>query len=205
MLRKLAEDAKAAARAARAAKRRKPTLEELERLRAGICRDCDRPVEGRRGVAARCAEHKRADRNRRTKEHATKSGYASKKKYEAAHREELRQKHLEYIRRPAVRARMLEQKREWRRRNRDKVRAQKRRAALRHGWRGKAGPAARLRAYRERVKAGLHKPKPTKRNKNGERLCLYPWCRAVLTGRPKLCPKHKEIGMPTKVQQDVAA
>ena len=31
-----------------------------ERRKAGVCQDCPRPVEGRKGTALRCREHKRA-------------------------------------------------------------------------------------------------------------------------------------------------
>src|SRR5690606_17164809 len=79
-------------------------------------------------------------------------------------------------------------KRAWRKLNREKVRAQKERAALRNF----RDPAPDVRRWREEVKAGLRKPKPARRNKLGQRLCVTPYCRSVMTGRAKKCQKCKD-------------
>lgn len=88
-----------------------------ERREAGICQDCDQPVEGRKRSALRCAKHKAERRNFYTttyRERHPNKWRAYSRRYARAHRQAMR-----------------EYKRCWRKLNREKVRAQKRRAALR--------------------------------------------------------------------------
>lgn len=136
-------------------KRRKAAKDPLRH--AGICADCKAaPVDGKVGWALTCgpcrAERKRAS-SRRT-----------------------------YQNDEAKRIARNEYKREWRRKNRAKVRMQKRRAALR----GKT--AETQRRIRERIARGEHVRTRTRWNEHGERLCLRDGCPAVLTGHCKLCP-----------------
>lgn len=88
----------------------------------GICQDCPCPVYGTIGRALRCAEHARAaarDSSRASAERHIVKRRASARRY--------------YRKDKARRERRNEYKRAWRKLNREKVRLQKRRAALRQG------------------------------------------------------------------------
>lgn len=136
----------------------------------GICIDCkDAPVYGKVGWAETC-EDCRDERNRES----------AKRSYQND---------------PEKRRARNDYKREWRRKNRAKVKMQKRRSALR------GRTAERMRAYRERVESGEHVPTTTRRNEAGERLCLREPCEVVLTGRAKLCDNCR-AGRPVQVQQE---
>lgn len=108
------------------------------RKRAGICRDCSAPVEGSVGKALRCARHKQDARDmqiRRSNDN---------------HREERARSARKSLRAdPARREKKAEYKRAWRKANRDKVRAQKRRAALRQPDRVRDYMKEYREAYRE--------------------------------------------------------
>ena len=90
-----------------------------ERRERGICRDCTAPVDGRVGSALRCKEHKRA------------ANLASRRRHGERNAETIRAAQRARLKDPEVRERALEYKRAWRRANREKVRAQKRRYMLR--------------------------------------------------------------------------
>jgi hypothetical protein len=78
------------------------TAEERERIarKTGICMDCPRPVEGKRGWALRCAEHKRTARRTRESE------------WRAAHPERVREKERNYRSKPGVREHINARERE---------------------------------------------------------------------------------------------
>ena len=127
---------------------------------AGVCMDCKaRPVYGKVGWAETCE----ACRDKRKCE-------ASKRSYQND---------------PAKRQARNEYKRQWRKKNRAKVKMQKRRSALR------GRTAERMRRYRERVAMGEHNPRRSRWTEDGERLCLRRGCPHVLTGRAKLCDAHR--------------
>jgi hypothetical protein len=156
------------------------------RRRAGICRDCPRPVEGTVGKALRCGPHKLEARRESSR------GWVARNP----------ERHREIARRyyqtdPEARERRNAYKREWRLANRDKTRAQKRRAALRRG--GETAPG--ILRWREEVAAGLRVPERAPRNARGERLCLTPDCQTVLTGRAKKCEPCKSGYLPVEVQR----
>jgi hypothetical protein len=94
------------------------TCEWCERQKRGICRDCPKPVYGKRA--------------RRCRECAHKANRASEQRWFAEHRDEELAKYREYYNRPEVRTARNEYKRQWRKANPDKVRAQKKRYVARH-------------------------------------------------------------------------
>lgn len=96
------------------------TCWKCERRRAGVCRDCPRPVEGRIGSAVRCAGCKARARDEQVRAYAVRS-----------HDVVLQNARRRYHADPDKRAKDNEYKRLWRKANPEKVRAQKRRAALR--------------------------------------------------------------------------
>lgn len=163
----------------------------------GICRYCDRPVTGRPKVALYCDAHRKLAERQRQERYRAKHGAENARRYRERHGDRIRERARAYYRDdPEVRERRNAYKREWRRRNRDKVRAQKRRAAIRNPDRARQY----IRRYREEVAAGLRTPKRAPRNERGERLCLTPGCRIVVTGRAKLCDACKRGYLPTEVQ-----
>ncbi|MBC7842967.1 MAG: hypothetical protein H7099_11670 [Gemmatimonadaceae bacterium] len=89
-----------------------------ERRLAGICRDCNGPVEGQTGKATRCAGHKQAARVRQQRES------------ERRHREERLARARKYSKRKAVRARKYETRKAWAEAHPDRVKMHKRRYAL---------------------------------------------------------------------------
>jgi hypothetical protein len=142
-----------------------------ERQRLGVCRDCDSPVDGKAGKALRCAEHKHA---------ATIA--AGRRHFRRHHDKELAEARRSYQQNEAVRRRRNEYKRAWRKANRDKVRAQKRREALRQRARRTEYHRARRERERERL---------ARRELNryhgivAVRTCLT--CDTVVHGRVKKC------------------
>lgn len=179
------------------------------RKRAGLCQRCHTsPVNGRVGMALRCAlcnaiviRERQLERARRKQDPWKREGICMDCRKapvygkvgwaetcgpcrDARKRESMRRT---YRRDPAKLAAKNAYKREWRRQNPDKVRLQKRRAALRSG-----GTASDWQArYREEVAAGIRQPKRAPRNLRGERLCLTPDCHAAMTGRAKKCDPCK--------------
>lgn len=162
---------------------------DRERRRAAICQHCDQPVVGKPKVALFCEAHRKASIAAAQKRHLEKVGTKHQDAYKQRHYERMRAKwrkyHAEHWQEKA------DYKREWRRKNRDKVKAQKRRHALR----GLSAEGARR--HKAKVRAGVVKPKSTRRNAQGERLCLAPWCRQVMHGRAKLCGRHKAAPLAT--------
>lgn len=149
-----------------------------ERMAKGLCRDCPATVDGPVGRARRCAVH-RAAANRQ-----------SMRKYTENHRYALRVRaRKSYQTSEAERTRRAEYKRAWRKANRDKVKAQKRRAALRQ--------PARVREYMTEYRA-THRRKSAAQGRaryHGTlplRTCLTARCSTVLTGRKKKCARCKE-------------
>lgn len=92
-----------------------------ERRKRGICRDCPKPVAGRVGTALRCAEHKRTALRRQI----LASQERLRDEINARARKRLRD--LKRDGDPRYQAK-LEYKRAYRKANRDKVRAQKKRS-----------------------------------------------------------------------------
>lgn len=164
---------------------------QCERRRAGICRDCPRPVAGTVGRALRCAAC--ADRRRR----------AQIRQSVARHAEEIRAKNRQRFREqnadPRARARLLEYKRLWRKANPDKVRAQKQRYVERHGANGasayiryhrryNATPAARAKRHAATAAAAAERPAPRCRQCGRE----IPWARRRGGHRPMRCIFHRD-------------
>lgn len=139
------------------------------RRERGICRDCGLPVAGTIGRAIRCAYHLHIERN------------AASERYRERSPDEARSSARGYYRaRDDRRERRNEYKRAWRKANRDKVRAQKRRANLR--GRGQATQARRR---------ALGIVTPT-RNPSAPRLCVTIGCEIVVTRRKKKCTRCKD-------------
>ena len=153
---------------------------KCERRRAGICRDCPRAVEGRVGSAVRCAECKARARDEQVRAYAVRS-----------HDVVLANAKRRYRKNRAERKRRAEYKRRWRKLNPDKVKAQKRREALRQS-------STRLeyhRAYRERRKAERARRELRRYHAEREgRALTHPClggCGLDLTGRTKKCSRCK--------------
>jgi hypothetical protein len=167
-------------------------VNEAKRL-AGVCQLCIRPVEGKPKVALYCARHRALRLKDAQRKHIAKVGNKHQQKFYETHRNEIlekqRERHAKDWRR---RKRRAEYKRRWRKENRDKVKAQKRRHALR----GKAAEAARRRRERLGDMARVSK-KPAPRNERGERLCLA-GCGAVMRGRAKMCAACKAGAVPVE-------
>jgi len=170
---------------------KKPLREGVDhdRRRAGICQDCDQPVAGKLKVSLRCAEHTKAARAASVKRHIDRLPPERKpwRLYQARHPERARaSSRATYQNDPGKREERNEYKRRYRKLNRHKTRAQKKRAAVKN--------AAQQAKIREEIKAGVRQRRPSRRKRNGERLCITPGCVRVLTGRPKKCEycKHRE-------------
>lgn len=164
--------------------RRQPRTDvDHDRRRAAICQHCDEPVVGKPKVALYCETHRKEARAAAQERHRIKTDDAARKRYQEQNREVLNARARERLKDPEVRRRRNEYKRAWRKLNRDKIRAQKQRHALRN-FRTNGEPVKRWRAE---VEAGVRKPKRARRNRKGQRLCLTPGCRSVMTGRAKLC------------------
>lgn len=140
-----------------------------ERKRRGVCRECGLPVEGQRGKAIRCSFHKAQE--------ALAATARYRQNNPAQYRRSAR---LSYQRDKAKRAARNEYKRLWRKANRDKVRAQKRRANLR-------GYGQRSQAER-RARGAIARPA----THTESRRCLTQNCTTTLCGRAKLCSVCKE-------------
>jgi hypothetical protein len=164
------------------------TTVDRERRRACICQLCDEPVMGKPKVALYCEAHraeKRAETQARFRE---KHGDKHQRAYAERNREKLRKRARQrYQRNREERERRNEYKRLWRKLNRDKVRAQKERAALRNF----RDPQPGVKRWRAEVEAGVRKPKRARQNQAGERLCVTPYCRQVMQGRAKKCDRCK--------------
>jgi hypothetical protein len=163
------------------------------RQRNGVCRVCDLPVAGRRGVAAWCDQHRKAARANSRRKHLAKVGKDKhQRKYCERHRKEICERvKARYRDDAAVRQARNDYKRRWRAANRDKVRAQKERHALKH-FRTNGDGARR---WRQEVADGARVPHPAPRDERGNRLCLR--CPSVVRGRARLCAScraSKEAG-----------
>lgn len=145
----------------------KRSCPRCERREAGICQDCDRPVEGTILKALRCAEHKHA----RMLEH----GAAFVKKHYAKVRKKWRRYHKRVAQQKAA------YKRLWRKANPEKVKAQKRREALRRN----AHTYEYHRAYRMAAEI-----EGRNRYRVGPRPCLG-GCGVIVAGRAKKCQDCK--------------
>lgn len=161
----------------------------VERRRAAICQLCDAPVTGKPKVALYCDDHRRQARAQAQEKHRAKVGNKHSRAYYARHRDKvIERERARYQNDPEVRRRRNEYKRQWRKLNRDKVRAQKRRAALRRG----GDTPESIRRWRKEVEAGIRTPKRARRNARGERLCLTPDCPSVMRGHAKKCEACKQ-------------
>lgn len=146
--------------------------ERCERKRRGICRDCSMPVAGRIGYATRCAYHRHIAKNRAVRSYVERN------------RRTVNAKARRYARKN--RTRNGEYKRLWRKANRDKVRAQKRRYALRQ--------PATMYAYHAQRRANHVTPtNPARRTPTGDRLCLTPTCITAVHGRTKKCASCRNV------------
>lgn len=139
-----------------------------ERREAGLCQDCDAPVEGTRLKALRCATHKRERMN----EH----GRAFVKR----HYIKVRAKWRRYHKRVAVKK--AKYKRLWRKANRDKVRAQKRRYGLRQ--------KPRNREYHQAYRMAAEVEGRARWRTYTDRPCLT--CPTIVRGRVKKCDACKD-------------
>lgn len=160
---------------------------EWRRLNA-VCRWCDAPVTGRPKVALYCDQHRKLARKRSYRKYLARVGNQNGRAWYRRHRDEvLATARMRHRLDAGARERKNAYKREWRRKNRDKVRAQKRRAALR-----RCGQTPDYhRRYMAEVAAGIRTPQRAPRNERGERLCLTPGCRRVMKGRAKKCEPCK--------------
>lgn len=165
------------------------------RRKRGVCRACDLPVTGRRGVAVWCDQHRKQSLVQAQRRHLKKVGDKHQRAYRERHRERLCEKvKAAYRSDPERRQRRNEYKRQWRKENRGKVAMQKERAALRNF----RDPSRYSRGYHAKVAAGSHAPDRARRDDFGRRLCLTPDCPAVVSGRAKLCtPCREDGGAPT--------
>jgi hypothetical protein len=162
-------------------------IDDARRL-AHICQRCDEPVVGKPGVALYCDVHRKVARSEAMARHLQKVGDKHWKAYQARNREKVAERaRASYQNNAAERERRNAYKRNWRKLNRDKVRAQKERAALKHF---RELPEWQKR-YREEIRLGQRKRKHVRTNQAGERLCLTKYCRSVMHGREKKCAKCK--------------
>lgn len=141
-----------------------------ERMARGLCADCNAPVAGTVGKARRCLACRKAFAARCTR------------RYTDEHRRACNAKARRYGRKH--RQTRAEYKRLWRKANPDKVRAQKRRAALRQSERSRAYHAAYAERRREAMVASA---RARYRGELPPRLCLMPGCDRVVCGRRKAC------------------
>lgn len=136
-----------------------------ERMARGICCDCPRRVAGMVGRSRRCAECAHQERN------------AAGRRYDKRHPEHLARWRTEREQDPDRRQSDLEYKRAWRKANPEKVRAQKRREALRQSPHSAAYHAAYRAARKgQRSAVGLGHNCP---------------CGRPLAGRCKKCDECK--------------
>lgn len=112
-------------------------INEKRRI-AGICQDCDLPVEGKPRWALRCAEHKAAAKVVGWKRHQERNGDRRRERA----RELYNAKDPKHA---ALRRKKLRRKAAWRRANPLKVKAYKRRYGIKH--------AEHLRQYHEKKNA----------------------------------------------------
>jgi hypothetical protein len=108
-----------------------------DRKERGLCRTCPSPVAGTVGKAVFCATCKRKRQNENVR------------RFVERNHERVLAKAREYYHDPERHARRLEYKRQWRKANPDKVRAQKRRAALRQPKRVREYMARYRKKHRE--------------------------------------------------------
>jgi hypothetical protein len=163
-------------------------IDDARRL-ACICQLCDLPVHGKPKVSLYCEPHRDERRREVLARFKEKHGDAAQIRWKERNREKVRQTARAYYQNDEERrARRNAYKRAWRKLNRDKVRAQKERAALRNF----RDPQPGVRRWREQVEAGERKPTRARRNKHGERLCCNGLCRQVVTGHARMCDRCKD-------------
>jgi hypothetical protein len=162
---------------------------DAARRLACVCQLCDEPVHGKPKVSLYCATHRTEKEREAVARYKEKHGYADQNRWKARNQERVRQTARAYYQNDDERRERRNQyKRAWRKANREKIRAQKERAALRNF----RDPAPAVKRWRERVAAGEHKPKPARRNKHGERLCCNGLCRQVVEGHARMCERCKD-------------
>ena len=149
-----------------------------ERKRAGICRECGLPVAGQRGKALRCEHHMKVEHDRAWRRHRERDPEANR-----------RASRRNYQRNAERRRQKNEYKRQWRLANREKVRAQKRRSALRN--REHYLEYHRKRREREREQLAARE-RSRGRGITELRTCITPGCDVVVTHRKKKCSKCRE-------------
>lgn len=143
-----------------------------ERRKAGVCRDCNRPVDGARGKALRCAEHKAVAIAASLARYAEENAALVRRRARNAARKLS----------PEKRAKRLALKAAWRKANPDKVRLQKRREALRQ--------SEHTRAYHKAYRA-------KRRAEKAEAECIRGWQRRG-TVAPVVCGCGVEIPRPAR-------
>lgn len=162
-------------------------VDDARRL-VGLCHLCDEPVAGKPKVALYCEQHRAERRRAVVKKSLQKATVKPWRTYYRTHHDEILQRERErYQNDPAERERRNAYKRAWRKLNRAKVAAQKKRSHRRR----KLYVGDYQERYRAEVEAGARRPK-TRRNKDGERLCVSPYCRQVMHGRAKKCDRCKK-------------
>ncbi|MGK2934338.1 MAG: hypothetical protein ACSLFE_03730 [Gemmatimonadaceae bacterium] len=170
-----------------------------ERRKAGICRDCPKPVEGRLLSAIRCATCKPNARRLQIRQSQQRNREEINARARARLRKMPKKKKAEH----------LEYKRLYRKANPDKVRAQKQRyiarktpAYVEYHRRYNARPKRAQRKRDQRARAvpaveplKVQTPMPVRYARTGQRLCLTPECRRVVTHRKKICSKCRQLAV----------
>jgi hypothetical protein len=163
------------------------SVDDARRL-ASICQLCDEPVVGKPKVSLYCATHRSEQKAATLARYKRKHGHAAQYRWKERNPEKVRKSARDYYRKSKARREARnEYKRLYRKVNREKIAAQKERAALRNF----RDPAPSVRRWREKVEAGEHRPKRARRNKHGDRLCCNGLCRQVVTGHARMCERCK--------------
>lgn len=159
-----------------------------ERRKRGICRDCPRPVYGRVRSATRCAGCARRAVRDAQRACEVRNRDEKRRRQKELYRKSAKQKTASYLAK-------LEYKRAWRKANPEKVRAQKRRAALRQNQH--VYEYHRKRRERERAELAARE----RQRYHGivpPRTCVTPGCSTFVKGRQKKCEsckaRDREIG-----------
>lgn len=154
------------------------TCDACDRFDRGICRECPRPVYGTARKARRCEAH------------AALAQLTSQRKHDANHKAKRRlSSRRNYQQNDARRVQKNEYKKAWRKANPEKVKAQKRREALRQSPRTLEYHKA-YRAVHRVKRANVERAR--ERGVVALRTCITPRCSIVVTGRKKKCTRCRE-------------
>jgi hypothetical protein len=161
---------------------------DAARRLACVCQLCDEPVHGKPKVSLYCEAHRDERRKAVVKKSLGKAEVKPWTTYYRRHHDKvLARERKRHQKNEAERERRNAYKRAWRKANRDKVRAQKERAALRNF----RDPQPGVKRWRAQVEAGERKPTRARRNKHGERMCCNGLCRQVVEGHARMCERCK--------------